>query len=72
MTAKQTAIESDYCRGQSEAARYCRVSPRTISAWQTRGLIAFLKPSRKIVLFRKRDLDAALDRFTVEAVGVSR
>jgi excisionase family DNA binding protein len=65
VTAKQTSIESDYIRGQQEAARYCRVSPRTISLWQTRGLIPFLKPSRKIVLFRKRDLDAALDRFEV-------
>ncbi len=65
MTAKQSNITSEYIRGQSEAARYCRVSPRTISLWQTRGLIKYIKPSRKIVLFRKRDLDQALDRFQV-------
>jgi hypothetical protein len=58
-------IPSDYIRGQAAAARYCRVSPRTISQWQARGIIPFIKPSRKIVIFRKRDLDAALDGFEV-------
>jgi DNA-binding transcriptional MerR regulator len=62
---KQQVINSDYVRGQAEAGKYCRVSPRTISQWQSQGLVPFIKPSRKIVLFRKRDLDAALDRFEV-------
>ena len=65
MTANKKTIDSDYLRGQREAAVYGRVSPRTISDWQARGMLPFIKPSRKIVLFRKRDLDQLLDRFEV-------
>lgn len=59
---------SDYLRGQKEAAAYARVSTRTISDWQARRVIPFLKPARKLVLFRKSDIDAALSKYEIAAV----
>lgn len=59
---------SDYLRGQREAAQYARVSTRTISDWQARRIVPFIKPGRKLVLFRKADIDAALAKFMVAAV----
>ncbi len=50
-----------------EAAKYLGVAPRTISEWQSRGVIPFLKLGRKCVRFRTSDLDRAMDRFMVEA-----
>lgn len=64
----QTPLESDYLRGQKEAAAYARVSTRCISDWQARRIIPFLKPARKLVLFRKSDIDAALSKFEVAAI----
>ena len=64
----QDVGSSEYLRGQAEAARYAHVSPRTISDWQRRRIIPHLKPARKVVLFRKSDIDAALGRFEVKAV----
>jgi excisionase family DNA binding protein len=59
---------TDYLRGQKEAAAYARVSTRTISDWQARRIIPFLKPARKLVLFRKSDIDHALAKFEVAAI----
>jgi len=64
----QTPPATDYLRGQKEAAAYARVSTRTISDWQARRVIPFLKPARKLVLFRKSDIDAALSKFEVAAI----
>ena len=61
--------DSDYLRGQASAGRYAKVSPRTISEWQRRGIIPFTKIGRKCVLFRKSAIDAALARFEVAAIG---
>ena len=59
--------ESPYLRGQGAAAKYAQVSKRTISEWQARGIIPYLKPARKVCLFRKADIDAALGRYEVRA-----
>ena len=64
----QAPPATDYLRGQREAAQYARVSTRTISDWQSRKVIPFIKPARKLVLFRKTDIDAALSKFTVAAI----
>ncbi|MDD4117258.1 MAG: excisionase family DNA-binding protein [Kiritimatiellae bacterium] len=64
----QAPPASDYLRGQKEAAQYARVSTRTISDWQARRVIPFLKPARKLVLFRKSDIDQALSKFEVTAI----
>ena len=50
------------------AAKYCGVSPRTISDWQRRRVIPYFKVAPKCVLFKCSDLDKALGRFVVEAV----
>ena len=67
-TESAGAPDSPYIRGQAAAARYGQVSKRTISEWQARKILTFLKPSRKIVLFRKADIDALLGRYEVRAV----
>lgn len=63
-----SATESPYLRGQGAVAKYAQISKRTVSEWQARGIIPYLKPARKICLFRKKDIDAALGRYEVKAV----
>ena len=64
----QTPLESDYLRGQKQAAAYCRVSTRCISEWQAKRIIPFIKVGHKLVLFRKSDIDHALAKFEVAAI----
>lgn len=52
-----------------EAARYLGVSQRTVSDWQSRRIIPCVKAGVKCVLFKRADLDAAMQRFTIQAVG---
>lgn len=69
-TAKRaTATDSDYLRGQAEAARYARVSPRTICDWQRRRVIPFVKIGAKCVLFRRSQIDKALAKYEIAAIG---
>jgi len=63
-----SATESPYLRGQEAAATYAQVSKRCISEWQARGIIPYLKPARKVCLFRKADIDRALTRYEIKAV----
>ena len=63
------SVDSEYLRGQAQASRYARVSRRCISEWQARHIIPFIKVGRKCVLFRKSDIDAALRRYEVPAIG---
>ncbi len=67
-TKKAVETDSDYLRGQSEAARYARVSRRCISDWQARRVIPYLKLGKRCVLFRKSDVDAALERYLVKSL----
>lgn len=66
-TTKTTDENSDYLRPDG-VCRYARISRRTLSDWQARRIIPFIKVSPKCVLFRKRDIDKALSRFEVSAV----
>lgn len=59
---------SEYMRRQ-EAARYLGVSTRTISDWQKKRLIPFVKPARKCVMFQRVALDRAMERLVVQSVG---
>lgn len=54
---------------RNEAAQYLGVAPRTLSDWQRRRMVPFIRAGRKCVLFRVTDLDAAMGRFRVAAVG---
>ena len=64
-----TGADSEYLRGQAQCAKYARVSRRCISEWQARRIIPFIKVGKKCVLFRKRDIDAALAKYEVSAIG---
>jgi hypothetical protein len=66
-TQKTNEETSDYLRPDG-VCRYARISRRTLSDWQARRIVPFLKVSRKCVLFRKSDIDKALSRFEVSAV----
>ena len=56
----------------AEAAAYLSVSPRTLRDWQRQGRIPHYKPARKCCLFAIADLDRAMARFRVAAVGEAR
>jgi excisionase family DNA binding protein len=52
-----------------QAAQLLSVSKRTLSAWQKARIVPFVKIGRKCVLFRRSDLDKAMTRFSVRALG---
>lgn len=58
----------EYMR-RDAAAKYLGISPRTLSDWQKRRLIPFIKPARKCTIFKRSELDSAMARLTVHAVG---
>lgn len=64
---KTVEEQSEYMR-PAQVIRYTPISRRTLSDWQSKRIIPFLKISRKCVLFRKSDIDKALSRFEVSAV----
>lgn len=59
---------AEYMR-RDAAAKYLGISPRTLSDWQKRRLIPFIKPARKCTLFKRDELDRAMARLTVQSVG---
>ena len=68
MSSISTAIRPGYMR-REDAARFCGVSVRTISDWQSARLIPFIRVSHRVVLFKVCELEKALDRLTVKAAG---
>ena len=56
---------------RDQAATYLNISPRTLSEWQARRMVPYIKGG-KCVLFKRTDLDAAMDRLTVNAIGAKR
>ena len=60
---------SDTYMRRAEASRYLCVSTRTLADWQRRGIVPFFKPSRRVCMFRREDLDKAIERFRFNAVG---
>jgi hypothetical protein len=64
-----TALMNHEWLRKGDAAKYCGVSVRTMSDWQRLRLVRFSKPSRRVCLFRRSDLDRALDRMAIKAVG---
>jgi excisionase family DNA binding protein len=55
---------------REQAAAYLNIAPRTLSEWQARRIVPHIKCGRKCVRFNRADLDAAMQRFTVRAVGM--
>jgi len=58
----------EYLRRQ-EAARYLGVSTRTISEFQKKRLIPYVRLARKCVRFQRSALDRAMERLVVQSVG---
>jgi hypothetical protein len=56
-----------YLRRAGVLAEY-PISARTLSNWQRRRVVAFTKIGRT-VLFKREDIEAALNRFRVTAIG---
>jgi hypothetical protein len=54
---------------EKQAADYLHQKPRTIRDWRTRRALPCFKPTAKVTLFRKADLDAWLDRHRVATVA---
>lgn len=54
---------------KGDAAKYLNISIRTLTDWMRCGIVAYMKLSRKVCLFRQADLDAAMSRYRVSAVG---
>ena len=54
---------------REEAAKYLNISLRTLTDWQRRHLVPFAKISHKVCLFKTADLDRAIERLTLRAVG---
>jgi len=52
----------------AEAMKLLPVSRRTLSNWQRRHVIPFYRIGRT-VMFKRADIEAALERFRVAAVG---
>jgi excisionase family DNA binding protein len=56
---------------KDELAIHLKVSKRTVDNWMKRHVIPYIKVGRTI-LFRPADVDRALQRFTIRAVGEER
>lgn len=54
---------------RKEAAKYLGISLRTLTDWQQKRIIPFVNISHRVTLFRIADLDHAMSRFTINAVG---
>ena len=68
MLQRQQPVRPGYLR-KADAARYLNVSIRTLTDWMQRGVVAYMKLSWKVCLFRQADLDAAMNRYRIGAVG---
>ena len=51
---------------ETEAAVYLRQKPRTLRLWRTRRALPHFKPTKKIVLYRRADLDNWLERSRIQ------
>jgi len=63
-----STVKPGYLRSAA-AAKYLGVSVRTLTNWVQARVVAQIKPSERVSLFRIEDLDAALNRFRSSAIG---
>jgi DNA-binding transcriptional MerR regulator len=57
---------------RGDAAKHCGVSIRTLADWQAARIVPYIRISHRVVLFKISELEKALDRFTIKAIGDSR
>ena len=63
------AVRPGYIR-KADAAKYLGVSIRTLTEWMRNRIVPYYKLSHRVCLFKQADLDAAMDRFKTEAIGM--
>jgi excisionase family DNA binding protein len=63
-------IEPMYMNGK-QAAVYLGISPRTLRDWQRRRKVPYYKTSAGDVRYCRKELDDAMRRFRVPAMGES-
>ena len=66
--ARDVAGGNGYLRTK-QASEYLSVSPRTIRQWTAHRILSAYRPTKRMVLFRKTDLDAAMERFRTGRIG---
>jgi hypothetical protein len=54
---------------EGEAAAYLHQQPRTLRLWRNRRGLPHFKPTSKVVLYRRADLDAWLENSRVAVIG---
>jgi predicted site-specific integrase-resolvase len=69
MNAKISEVVTPAYLRPPDAARFLGVTVRTVRDWQRSGILAYSKPCRKVCLFATADLEKAMRRFRVQAVG---
>ena len=62
-------MDSNNYMRRPAAAKYLGVSVRTVSAWQKRRLIPYIKAGRKCTIFNRDQLDRAMEKLVVRSVG---
>ena len=55
-----------WLKGVKQVAQYTGVSPRTISRWIAEGRLPHRKLSGRLILFRRQDVDRAIERMSEE------
>ena len=65
---QSSPIQPGWLSGRKQLSDYCGLSPRTLSRWIKEGKIPHKRVGHKIILFRIRDIDRALENLEV---GVS-
>lgn len=66
--AQAPDVQPGYMR-KADAARYLGISVRTLTQWMQQHIVAYIKMSHRVCLFKKVDLDMAMGRFRLKAVG---
>lgn len=66
--SEKSTVRPGYIR-KADAARYLGISIRTLTLWMQQHVVAYMKMSHRVCLFKLADLDAAMSRFRLKAVG---
>jgi predicted site-specific integrase-resolvase len=68
MIAPAPSIRPGFLRPEN-AAQFLGISARCLRDWTRRGIVAHVKPCRKVTLYGVADLERAMERFRCQAVG---
>lgn len=68
-TRSQTPPAATDLFSEAEAAAYLHQQPRTLRLWRAARGLPHFKPTSKVVLYRRADLDAWLEQTRVAMIG---